>query len=45
MPYLVQARRLAKKLTERYDPLEIAEDVAGHPTEKQMFLSHGSCQS
>ncbi len=39
MPNLVRARRLAKKLTERYRLLKIAEDVAGHPTEKQMFLS------
>ncbi|MGW5651104.1 AIPR family protein [Streptomyces humi] len=39
MPYPVQARRLAKKLTERYRPLNIAEDVAGHPTEENMFLS------
>ncbi|WP_331448502.1 AIPR family protein [Streptomyces prasinus] len=39
MPYPVQTRRLAKKLTERYGPLKIAEDVAGHPTERQMFLS------
>lgn len=39
MPYPVQARRLAKKLTERYRPLRIAEDVADHPNEKRMFLS------
>jgi hypothetical protein len=39
VPYPVQARRLAKKLTERYRPLRIAEDVADHPNEKRMFLS------
>lgn len=39
MPYPVPVRRLAKKLTERYRPLKITEDVAGHPTENQMFLS------
>lgn len=39
MPYPVQARRLAKKLTERYRPLNITEDVAGHPNEERMFLS------
>lgn len=39
MPYPVQARRLAKKLTERYRPLRITEDVADHPNEERMFLS------